>query len=136
MKLVIAKTTELGLTRRAIKRAREMGAPWAFSDTMPLREELGEQEDGSLYPNYYVLHHAVPRHDPYLLRLFEELGQGMSDDGVEICCLEVPDDVVYYIDSYIGEWVVEKHREWHALDPDGVLETRTLFSKNSVFKKS
>lgn len=55
----------------------------------------------------------IPRDDPALLQVVEEMGW---DANTEFACLkvvEVPDDVEWEIAEYDGsEWVAEKHRTW------------------------
>jgi len=66
------------------------------------------------YAYGYSLSSDVPRHDPVLLQVFDELGSermtGPDLDGIDV--VSVPDDVAYFIGSYVAEWVAEAHRTW------------------------
>ena len=74
-----------------------------------------------------------------MLQVFDEIG-GVEMSGWDrdkIVCLEIPDDVSYYVDSYCGEWVAEQHRQW-ATDtgvegqPAGT--PHFTFTRNSTFQ--
>jgi hypothetical protein len=61
-----------------------------------------------------TLHYSdIPRDDPVLVKVVEELGADAADQFAELRIAEVPDDVKWYIDEYDGqEWVAEVHRRW------------------------
>ena len=55
----------------------------------------------------------IPRDDPALVQVVEELGEKASDSCAKLRIVEIPDDVEWEIDEYDGsEWVSEKHRRW------------------------
>jgi hypothetical protein len=55
----------------------------------------------------------IPRDDPALVQVVEELGAAAADQFSELRIAIVPDDVKWYIDEYDGqEWVAEVHRTW------------------------
>ena len=124
MRVLISQTGSFRLSREALLRARELGAEWATTEHMPLVEEPGHYAYGASSQETqlakdigYSLSSLVPRHDPVLLQVFDELGpQRMTgqnfeiDGGMEVAL--VPDDVTYFIGSYIAEWVAEAHRTW------------------------
>jgi hypothetical protein len=126
MRVLVSSICNFWMTRKAVERARELDAAWAFPDSMPLVGEpehfaSGDEEDkNERWEDTYSLPSQVPRHDPVLLQVFDELGsEGMAGgDGDEIHCLEIPDDVAYYVGSYCSEWIAEQHREW-TLHGDG-----------------
>ena len=144
MRVLISTCSSFWLSRKAVERARELDALWAFPDHTPLANEpehhsYGEDEDEE--DETYTLPCEVPRHDPQLLQVFDEIGgtEMCGWDGDEIVCLEIPDDVIYYVNSYCGEWVAEQHRVWGQDDDVGV-EGRPAgtpyytFTKDSVFQ--
>jgi hypothetical protein len=55
----------------------------------------------------------IPRDDPILIQVIEELGEFADGRHAELKIVEIPDDVEWQIDEYDGvEWVAEKHRTW------------------------
>lgn len=134
MRVLISCNPSLSITRAAILRARELGADWASISYMPIAEELKDTEEDNeiryLIDDYNYLHHRVPRHDKILLQVFDELGSDISKDGVYL--IEIPDDVEYYVESYVREWIAESHRTW---DVDGLSGEMRLdsFTKDSIF---
>lgn len=123
MRVLISSCSSLILTRKAVLKARELKAPWATPEHLALVEEPTHfahgVEDQARWENHYPLPQGLPRHDPFLLQIFDELGgremsgwsaSGWSEDRV--VCIEVPDDVTYHIAGDISEYVSELHRQW------------------------
>ena len=55
----------------------------------------------------------IPRDDPLLVQVVEELGKAADNRYSELKIVEIPDDVEWQIDEYDGsDWVAEKHRTW------------------------
>lgn len=55
----------------------------------------------------------IPRDDPILIQVVEELGEEANGIAAELKIVEIPDDVEWVIEEYDGkEWVAEKHRIW------------------------
>jgi hypothetical protein len=55
----------------------------------------------------------IPRDDPALVQVVEELGDAAADQYAELRIAPVPDDVKWTIEEYDGkEWVAEVHRTW------------------------
>jgi hypothetical protein len=55
----------------------------------------------------------IPRDDPALVQVVEELGAAAADGYSELRIADVPDGVQWFIEEYDGkEWVAEKHRTW------------------------
>ena len=141
MRVLVSSICNFWISRKAVERARELDAAWAFPDHTPLVGEpehfAAEDDDEERWEDVYSLPDTVPRHDPVLLQLYDELGQEMVGgdkvDG-EVRCLEIPDDVTYYVGSYIGEWIAEQHREWFPDSPSsGVRGGRPAFNIDSRF---
>jgi len=63
-------------------------------------------------------YHDIPRDDPDLIHVIEEMGLDAAADGMfcKLAIIEIPDDVPedgWEIQDYDGvEWVAEKHRRW------------------------
>lgn len=56
---------------------------------------------------------AIPRDDPALVQVVEELGKKAGGDYSDLRVVEIPDDVSWEIDEYDGmEHVAESHRTW------------------------
>jgi len=61
----------------------------------------------------YFSPYDIPRDDPDLIRVVEELGEEANGKYAELKIVEIPDDVEWVIQEYDGyEWVAEKHRTW------------------------
>ena len=64
-------------------------------------------------PNDGFFDRDIPRDDPILIKVFEELGYAASGFCADLKIVEVPDGVDWYIEEYDGnEWVAERHRTW------------------------
>lgn len=145
MRVIISSTTGLWLSRKAVLRARELKASWADAEHTPIVGEKGhfatdnERSEKEYYWDRHSFPSHLPRHDPILLQLFDELGQEMvpAEDSVEgdrVLCLDIPDDVEYSVGSYVGEWIAEKHRVWDEETPmEGRLSDWIVFSKSTTF---
>jgi len=142
MRVLISHDCVLWLSRKAILRARELGADWASTEHMPLVDEPNhyaygdEKKTQHREDSGYSLLSTLPRHDPTLLQVFDELGsEGMvSEEHTGVAVVEVPDDVEYFIDSYVGEWVAEAHRTWTDQTPEeGHPGGSPVFTKDSKF---
>ena len=59
--------------------------------------------------------HKIPRDDPALVQVVEELGADANARFAELAVVEIPDGVAWQIAEYDGyEHVAEKHRTWRA----------------------
>lgn len=55
----------------------------------------------------------LPRDDPRLVAVVEELGDAADGRHASLAVVEIPDDVEWTIEEYDGiEWVAEAHRTW------------------------
>lgn len=55
----------------------------------------------------------IPRDDPILIQVVEELGEASWGSAAELKIVDIPDDVEWEIEDYDGqEWVSEVHRTW------------------------
>ena len=56
----------------------------------------------------------IPRDDPTLIQVLEELGVTANGEFAKLRIVEIPEDVEWEIEEYDGlEWVAEKHRKWY-----------------------
>lgn len=63
------------------------------------------------YLNFHV--YDLARDDPALVSAVETLGAAANGPFAQLKIVEIPDDVVWYIQDYDGvEWVAESHRTW------------------------
>lgn len=61
--------------------------------------------------NFY--NRDIPRNDPALVQVVEEMGADADGRCAELKVVDIPDDVEWQIEEYDGiEWVAEKHRTW------------------------
>ena len=66
-----------------------------------------EHTAAQLYPR------TIPRDDPALVAVVEELGREADGDFACLAVVDAPDDVRWEIAEYDGrEWVAEQHRTW------------------------
>ena len=55
----------------------------------------------------------IPRDDPFLVQVVDELGSKADGDCAELKVIEIPSDVEWELCDYDGvEWVAERHRRW------------------------
>ena len=55
----------------------------------------------------------IPRDDPALVQVVEEMGRAADGDCARLEVVEIPDDVAWHIEEYDGnEHVAEDHRTW------------------------
>ena len=55
----------------------------------------------------------IPRDDPVLIGIVEELGLKANGNNSELKIVDIPRGIDWYIDEYDGlEWVAERHRVW------------------------
>ena len=55
----------------------------------------------------------IPRDDPTLIQIVEEMGNASYGDFSVLKIVEIPDDISWQICDYDGqEWVAETHRTW------------------------
>lgn len=103
MKIVINKCYGgFGLSRKAAERLEELGV------NMGLDDESAQGFD------FYIPVDGIPRNDPRLVTIVEELGsEGASGGLANLEVVEIPDGVEWEIEEYDGiEWVAERHRTW------------------------
>lgn len=61
----------------------------------------------------YWYDHDLPRDDPALVQVVEELGAAADGPNARLAVVEIPADVKWVIDDYDGrETVEEEHRSW------------------------
>ena len=74
---------------------------------------LFNQYAETAYESSCELQYEVPRNDPNLVKVVEELVEAASEDYAELIIVEVPSDVSPEIQDYDGwETFVEPHRTW------------------------
>lgn len=74
-------------------------------------ETLYKERKGIVDPNWYYW--DIPRDDPVLVNIIEELGADAGGRYSELAIVDIPNDVEWQVDEYDGlEWVAEKHRTW------------------------
>lgn len=55
----------------------------------------------------------IPRDDPYLVKVVDEMGAKANGKFADLKVVDIPADVEWEICEYDGnEWVAEKHRTW------------------------
>jgi hypothetical protein len=93
--------------------------------TVPPERRISDPEDwhaltqeqriahNEAYSGTVLYDRDIPRDDPDLIAVVEELGGDASDKFAELKVVEIPDGVDYEINDYDGsEHIAEKHRTW------------------------
>jgi len=117
MKIVINRCYGgFGISRKAWEMLKELGAEGmedepdfgeAWSDGS-IRERVG---CSSFDHTFYVM--DVPRNDPTLVAVVEQLGDAANGSCARLAVVEIPDDVEWEIKEHDGsEHIAEKHRTW------------------------
>lgn len=74
--------------------------------TSPVVDEKYERES-------YFWVKNIPRDDPALIQVVEEMGEAANGRFAELRIVEIPDDVDFTIEECNGvEWIAEKHKTW------------------------
>ena len=61
----------------------------------------------------YFEDREIPRNDPDLVSVVEDLGEAAYGFAANLKIVEIPEDVDWYVEENDGrEWVAEKHRTW------------------------
>lgn len=75
---------------------------------VPYHYYNGEQKEENYFCEY-----DIPRDDPVLIQVIEELGELANGRFASLHICEIPEDVNWYISEYDGlEHVAERHRTW------------------------
>ena len=91
--------TEVYAERKGISLTKEKNGSW----TSYLLEGTKE----------YFEVREIPRNDPVLVAVVEELGSKANGFAASLKVVEIPEGVDWYVEEYDGnEWVAEKHRTW------------------------
>lgn len=111
MKIVInACHGGFGLSQDAVMRYAELKGINLVIDT---KYSLPHYYKDSISNANYFHDADIPRNDPALVQVVEELGEKASDSFAKLRIVEIPDNVDWEINEYDGsEWVSEKHRIW------------------------
>jgi hypothetical protein len=68
-----------------------------------------KNESGNTEISYY----GIPRNDPILVSIVEELGEDSWGRWASLKIVDIPDGIEWDIEEYDGsEWVAETHRTW------------------------
>ena len=68
---------------------------------------------GTVAKENYFEDRAIPRNDPDLVTVVEDLGESANGFAATLKIVEIPEDVDWYVEENDGrEWVAEKHRTW------------------------
>jgi len=116
MKIVInGRFGGFSLSHKAFLKLREMENKYAFEEPdygECWNDESGPKEKPAYETKGFFLL-EIPRDDPDLIKVVEELGNEANGYCASLEIIEIPDDVEWEIQEYDGsEWVAEKHRTW------------------------
>ena len=68
---------------------------------------------GTVAKENYFEDREIPRNDPDLVSVVEDLGESANGFAANLKIVEIPEDVDWCIEENDGrEWVAEKHRTW------------------------
>lgn len=83
------------------------GKAWA---KMPIEDRIAHNKKHAAQTLY---DRDIPRDDPALVQVVEELGEKTDGSCANLKVVEIPDDIEWKIEEYDGkEWVAEMHRTW------------------------
>jgi hypothetical protein len=89
------------------KRPRDRSHEWSTLTMEERRESNRQHENSHLYDR------DIPRDDPVLVQVVEELGEKADGRHASLKVVEIPDGVSYEIAEYDGsEHIAETHRTW------------------------
>ena len=112
--LICAAHGGFGVSRKAFLRLRELGSTHALAE--PDYGEMWDDGSGPRKPFASLesfLGREIPRDDPLLLQVYDEMGDDASASLRKLKLIEVPVGVSWHIEEYDGlEWVAEDHRTW------------------------
>lgn len=103
-----------GLSQEALARLRELGSPyvgeWAAEEL-----KIGGWPDGPLYLDSYTNDREIPRHDPLLVQVVEELGSRANGNYAQLRVVEIP-GALYRVSEYDGREHVETPEKLNWID--------------------
>lgn len=89
------------------KEACEMYAKAKGISVGEWNDTWGFYEGGQFYDR------EIPRNDPVLVDIVEQLRNKASGGCAELSIVEIPDGVDWCVEEYDGkEWIAETHRTW------------------------
>ena len=122
-----------GLSEKAVMRYAELKGLTVYPERSPLHTTYwlvpeGEREDQTNFHTWPLeerrasnarlakqvwYEREIPRDDPALVQVVEELGAKANARFADLAVVEIPDGVAWQIGEYDGlEHVAEKHRVW------------------------
>ena len=117
-----------GLSPLAVKRYGELkGIPlYMYAEYGGHLRQVSYDKEPPFVPYYYTIPNLtewqdeycfherdIPRDDPILIRVVEELGDKANGEYAKLSIIEIPDEVDWEISEYDGnESIEEVHRSW------------------------
>ncbi len=102
------------LSREAILLARELSGNPKWGG-VTIKGDLYEEKDGTTTPcehDFGFVDHEIPRHDPILVKVVEQLGsERASGECAKLEIEEVRDGTAYRIDEYDGNETVRTNHD-------------------------
>lgn len=125
MKVVISITYGgFGLSRAALHKLRSLGNPFALKET-----DAGEAyPDGGIRDDFGTYLRDIPRDDPQLVQVVEEMGREADGVHAQLKVIVIPDGIDWIVQDYDGqEWIAEAHRTWgaHMVPVNGIDNSMT-----------
>lgn len=98
-----------GVSRTALHKLRSLGNTFALTEI-----DAGEKyPDGSIKEDSRTYLRGIPRYDPQLVRIVEEMGHEADGAHARLKVVVIPDDIEWMLQEYDGqEWIAEAHETW------------------------
>lgn len=105
------------LSHKAFLRLRELGCQAALEEAdygEYWEGNSGEKRKKNEWDKGGSFCRGIPRNDPFLIKVIEELGEEANGEYACLAIIEIPDDVQWTVEEYDGnEHIAEVHRTWY-----------------------
>ena len=105
------------LSHKAFLRLRELGCQAALEEVdygEYWKGNSGEKRKKEEWNKDGSFCREIPRNDPLLIEVIEELGEEANGESARLAIIEIPNYVRWVVEKYDGkEHIAEVHRTWY-----------------------